>query len=87
MFAQHRKEGGEECGGKTGVEHGLDMDYRVGRACPLREGGSVVSEGGVVNLVDKDAEESDGLITRVGLELRLDVENECRGDCGEQTSL
>ena len=87
MFAQHRKEGGEECGGKTGVEHGLDLDYRTRRTCPLGEGGGVVSECGVVDPVDKDAEESDGLITCVGLEFRLDVEDECRGDCGEQTSL
>ena len=63
------------------------MNYRVGRAGPLWEGGGVISECGVVDLVDKDAEESDGLITRVGLELRLDVEDEGRGYCGEQTSL
>ena len=65
----------------------MDLDYRVGRACPLWKGGSVVSEGGVVDLVDKDVEESNGLITRVGLELRLDVEDEGRGYGGEQTSL
>ena len=51
------------------------------------DGGSVISEGGVVDLVDKDAEESGSLLARVRLELRLDVENECRGDSGEQTSL
>ena len=49
----------------------------------MREGGSVVSEGGV----DKDAEESDGLITSVRLELRLDIEDESRCDGREQTSL
>ena len=53
----------------------------------MREGGGVVSERGVVDLVDEDAEESDGLVTRVGLELRLDIENECSGDGREQTSL
>ena len=59
----------------------------MGRASPLREGGSVVSEGGVVNLVDEDAEESSSLVTRVGLELWLDIEDESRSDGREQTSL
>ena len=53
----------------------------------MREGGSVVSEGGVVNLVDEDAEESSSLVTRVGLELWLDIEDESRSDGREQTSL
>ena len=87
LFAEHCKEGREKCSGATGIEHGLDLDYRVGRACPLREGGSVISEGGIVDLVDEDAEECSSLITRVGLELRLDVEAKGRGYGGEQTSL
>ena len=48
---------------------------------------SVVSEGSVVDLVDKDTKKSDSLITHVRLELRLDVEDEGRGDGGEQASL
>ena len=52
LFAEHCKEGREKGSGETGVEDGLDLDYRVRRACPLREGGSVVSECGVVDLVD-----------------------------------
>ena len=87
LLAKHRKEGREKCSGETGVKDGLDLDYRARRACPLWEGGSVVSEGGVVDLVDEDTEESGGLITRVGLELRLDVDDEGRSDGGEQTSL
>ena len=87
MFTEHRKEGGEEGGGKTGVENGLDLDYRAKRACPLWEGGSVVSKGGIVDLVDEDTEESGSLVTRVGLELRLDIDDESRGDGGEKTSL
>ena len=55
----------------------------MGRAGPLWEGGSVVSEGSVVDLVDEDAEEGDSLVTRVGLELGLDVDDEGGGDCGE----
>ena len=53
----------------------------------MGKGGSVVPEGGVVDLVDEDAEEGGSLVTRVGLELGLDVEDECRGNGGEQTSL
>ena len=51
------------------------------------EGGSVVSESGVVDLVDEDAEESGSLLGSVRLELRLDIEDECSGDSGEQASL
>ena len=59
------------------------MDYCARRACPLWEGRGVVSEGGIVDLVDKDAEESSSLSTRVRLELRPDIEDESRGDSGE----
>ena len=83
LFTEHREEGGEKCGGETGIEDGLDLDYRVGRTCPLWEGGSVVSKCGVVDLVDEDAEESNGLITRIGPKLRLDIEDESRCDSGE----
>ena len=86
LFAEHRKEGGEKCSGETNVEDGLDSDYRTRRACPLQEGGSVVSKG-VVDGVDEDTEESSGLIARVGLELRLDVDDKGRSDGGKQTSL
>ena len=54
---------------------------------PLRKGGSVASERGVVDLVDEDAEEGGSLIARVGLELRLDIKDESGRDGGEQTSL
>ena len=45
------------------------MDYCAGRAGPLRKGGSFAPEGGIVDLVDKKAEESGSLIGWVGLEL------------------
>jgi hypothetical protein len=63
------------------------VDYRTGRARPLREGRRVVAEGGVIDLVDKDAEESSGLIVRVWFKLRVDLDDERGGDGGEQTSL
>ena len=83
LFAEHCKEGREKGSGETGVEDGLDLDYRVRRAGPLCEGGSVVSAGGIVDLVDEDTEESGSLVTRVGLELRLDIKDESRCDGGE----
>ena len=65
----------------------MDLDYGVGRAGPLWESRRVASEGGVVDLGDENTKKSDSLITRVGLELRLDVEDEGGGDGGEQTGL
>ena len=53
----------------------------------MLEGGNVVSEGGVVHLVEEDAEEGDGLFIGIGLELGVELNDKCRGDCGEQTSL
>jgi len=56
-------------------------------AGPLRYCGNVVTESGVVDLVDEDTEESGGLFVGVWLELRVDLDDECGGDGGEQTSL
>ena len=56
-------------------------------ASPLGNSGSVGAKGCVVNLIDKDTEESGGLFTGVGLELRLDVDDERGSNRREQTSL
>jgi len=53
----------------------------------LRNDGSVAAERGVVHLVDEDAEESGRLFVRIGLELRMDLDDEGGSDGGEQTSL
>jgi hypothetical protein len=63
------------------------MDHRGGRPGPLWEGGNVVPEGGVVDLVDKKAEEGGGLVTRVRSQLGVDVDNKGRSYGGEKTSL
>jgi len=65
----------------------LDLDNRVGRAGPLRYRGRVISERAVVEFVDKDAKEGGSLVVRVGLEVGVDFDNECRGDGREQTGL
>ena len=63
------------------------MNDRARRASPLWEGWNVIAEGGVVDLLDEDAEESDGFVIWVRLEVRVDLDDECGGDGGEQTSL
>ena len=63
------------------------MDNCGGWAGPLWESGNLVSERGIVDLVNKDAEEGSGLVTWVGLKLGADLDDECRSDCGKETSL
>jgi hypothetical protein len=53
----------------------------------LREGGNVVSEGGVVEFVDEDSEKSSSLIAGVRLELRVDLNDECGSNGRKETSL
>jgi len=87
LLSKHRKEGGEEGSGEARVKDSLDLDDHVWGTGPLREGGRVVSEGGIVDLVDEDTEEGGSLTVRVGSELGLDIDDEYGGDGGEQTSL
>ena len=87
LLAEHCQERGKQGGGKTGEEDSLDLDNGVGRACPLRKGGRVISEGGVVDLEDENPEESSGLIIGVRPELGVDLDDEGRSHSGEQTSL
>jgi len=54
---------------------------------PLRDRRNLIAESRVVYLVDEDAEESGRLTVRVRLELGLDLDDECGGHGGEQTSL
>ena len=73
--------------GETGEEDGLNLDDRVGRAAPLWESRNIVSERGVIDLVNKNAKESCGVVARIGLELGVDLDDGCGGDCREQTGL
>ena len=79
LLAKHRQECCAERNNEASVEDGLNLDYRTGRARPSREGGNVVPEGGVVDLVDKNPEEGCSFVTRVGLELRLELGD--KGSC------
>jgi len=87
LFAEHREEGREEVSGKACVKDGLDLNDGARGAGPLGNGGSFGTKGGVVDLVDKDSKEGGSFLTRVRLKLGLDVDDECGGDRGEQTSL
>lgn len=53
----------------------------------MGEGWNVVSECRVVHLVYDNPEEGSGLIVGIALELGIDLDDECGGDCGKQTSL
>jgi len=63
------------------------MNGYLWRAGPLWEGWNIVAKGGVIDLVNKNAEESSSFVIRIRLEVRVDLDYECGGDGGEQTSL
>jgi len=64
------------------------MDYRVRGTGPrLWELRGVISEYCFIRCMNEDAEEGGGLIVRVRLKLRVDLDDERRSDGGEQTSL
>ena len=65
----------------------MDVNNRERRPSPLWEGWNVGSERRVVVLVDKDAEEGGGFVTRVGFQLRIDLDNEGGSYSREQTGL
>ena len=65
----------------------MNINYRAGRAGPIREGRDDVSKRGIVDLVDQDSQERVGLVVGIGLKLRVDLNNERGGDGGEQTGL
>jgi hypothetical protein len=83
LLAEHRQKGGEEGSGKASEKDGLDLDKRLRRSVPLWESGNVVSERGVIDFVDKDAEEGSSFVAGVRLQLGIDLNDESGGDGGE----
>ena len=63
------------------------MDHRGRRSGPLRESWNVGPEGSVVDFIDENAEEGGGLVTRIRLELGIDLYDEGGGDGRKQTGL
>ena len=51
------------------------------------KGGDVVSECGVIHLVNENSKEGSGLLVGIGLKLRVDLDYERRGDGREETGL
>ena len=52
------------------------MDDRVRGTSPPWDCRDIAPESGVIHLVDQNAEESGGLLIRVGLELGVDLDDE-----------
>ena len=73
---------------ETCVKDGLDLVNRArGGGGPPRERRDITAGSSITDPVDEDTEESGRHFVRVWLELRLDVDDECGGYGGEQTSL
>ena len=83
LLAEHREKGGEEGSSEACIKDGLDLDDWMRWAGPLGNGGSVVTKGGVVNLVDEDSEEGSSLLACVRPELGLDINDEGRSNSRE----
>jgi len=80
LLADYREGGGEEGGSEACVQNSLDVGYRARRAGPLWEWRHLAAKCCVVHLINKDAEEGGGIFVRVGLKLRVDLDDERRGD-------
>ena len=66
----------------------MNLDNRAWGTSPrLWDGGNTVAVGGVVHLIDEEAEESGGLFVRIRLELGVDLDDKGGSDGREQTSL
>jgi len=88
LLAQHRDECGEQRDQQTRVHQSSDGDDLTGRALWDRwDGGSFVRDGRLVEGEEDCTEDGCGLLVRIGLEPRVDVDDEGGADSGEQTRL
>jgi hypothetical protein len=65
----------------------LSRDHPIRGTSPFWKGGNVVTEGGVVDGVNKNTEEGGSVFARIGVQLGIEVDDECGGDSREKTSL
>ena len=65
----------------------MDLDDLMWRTRPLWDRRNIITEDGVVHLVDEDTGESSSFFIWIWLELRVDLDDESRSDSGKQTSL
>jgi len=88
LFTQHRDECGEQGNQKTRVHESSDGDDLAGRIFLGRwNDGSFVRDSRLVEGEEDRAQEGHRLIVRVGLEFRVDVNDEGRTDGRKQTRL
>ena len=62
-------------------------EWRRGSLALGDEGGNVASEGALIHLVGEDTQKNSGLVVRVRLELGIDLNETCRRDSRDKTSL
>ena len=65
----------------------MNLDDCALGASPLRKGGDVTSEGGIVDLVNEHTEEGGRLVIGIRLQLRADIDDERGGHSRKETSL
>ena len=87
LLAQHRDECGEQGDQETRVHESSDCDDLTGRIFHGWNGGGFVRDGGLVEGEKDRAEKSCGLFVRIGLEARVDIDDEGGADGGKQTRL
>lgn len=86
MLAEHCQGGAEGGRGEAQEKNELGDGHHEKRPGRLWEGRNLVSEG-VVDFIEEDTEEVVGLITWVGLDLRVRLSGKCCRDGGKQASL
>jgi len=88
LLAQHGDERGEHGDYETRIHeagHGDDLARWISPG--RRDGRGLTRDGGLIESEENRAEESGGLLVRIGLEIRMDVDDEGRADGREQTGL
>jgi len=88
LLSQHRDKCGKERDQETRVHEPGDGDDLAGRSLlDGRDSGRFVRDGRLVEGEKDRTEEGCGLLVRIGLETRVDIDDEGRTDGGEQTRL
>ena len=88
LLAQHGDECGQQGDNQARVHEAGDRDRLARRISLNRQGGrSLARDGGLVESEENRAEKGGGLLVRIGLEVRVDVDDEGGADGGEQTGL
>ena len=88
LLPQHRDECGKQRDHQTSVHESGDRDDLGGRIfLGGWNGGGLIRDGGLIEGEENCAEESRGLLVRIGLEARVDIDDEGGTDGGEKTRL